>query len=170
MKKNSVRLLTRAALIAALYVVLTWLANLLGLASGAIQVRLSEALTILPLFFPEAVPGLFVGCLLANLLTGAVFWDVLFGSLATLLGALGTLAVPRDKPYLAPIPPILANMVIVPLVLRYAYQAPGALPYLMATVGIGEVLSCGVLGMGLFWALKKRGMLPGKKTDDDPAR
>ncbi len=112
----------------------------------------------------------FVGCLLANLLTGAVFWDILFGSLATLLGALGTLAVPRDKPYLAPLPPILANMVIVPLVLRYAYQAPGALPYLMATVGIGEVLSCGILGMGLFWALKKRGMLPGNKTDSDPAR
>lgn len=91
-KKNSILLLdlTQGAMIAALYVVLTFIANLAGLASGVIQVRLSEALTILPVFTAAAVPGLAVGCVLANLLTGCAIWDVVFGSLATLIGAVGT--------------------------------------------------------------------------------
>jgi len=82
MKHSKLALLTQGALIAALYTALTYLANALGLANGAVQVRFSEALTILPVFTPAAVPGLFVGCLLANLLTGAAIWDILFGSLA----------------------------------------------------------------------------------------
>ena len=88
-KKNSILLLdlTQGAMIAALYVVLTFIANLAGLASGVIQVRLSEALTILPVFTAAAVPGLAIGCVLANLLTGCAIWDVVFGSLATLIGA-----------------------------------------------------------------------------------
>ena len=82
--------ITQAAIIAALYVVLTFVANTLGLARGAIQIRLSEALTILPYFTPAAIPGLFVGCLISNILVGSVLWDVIFGSIATLLGAIGT--------------------------------------------------------------------------------
>lgn len=145
--------LTLGGAVAAVYVLLTLLAAALGLASGVIQLRLSEALCVLPIFFPAAVPGLFVGCLLANLLTGAVVWDVIFGSLATLLGALGTRLL-RKKPVLALLPPILANVLIVPFVLAYAYGVPDGIPYLMLTVGIGEVLSCGVLGGLLYRRLK----------------
>lgn len=157
--------LVHAAVIAALYVVLTELANAFGLANYAIQLRFSEALTILPFFTPAAIPGLFAGCLLANLLTGAIPWDILFGSLATLLGAVGTWWVcgrcrperqtGRLKMWLAPLPPILANTIIVPLVLAYAYRLEGGIPYFMLTVGIGEVLSCGVLGILLLKLLQK---------------
>lgn len=87
-------------------------------------------------------------------MTGCVLWDIIFGTLATLLGALGSYAL-RKYPWLVPIPPIVANTVIVPFVLRYAYGAADALPYMMATVGIGEILSCYVLGMILLTALKK---------------
>ena len=142
------------AMIAARYVVLTFIANAFGLASGVIQIRLSEALTVLPFFAPAAIPGLTIGCLLSNWMTGCVLWDIIFGTLATLLGALGSYAL-RKHPWLVPIPPIAANTVIVPLVLRYAYGAADALPYMMATVGIGEILSCYVLGMILLTALKK---------------
>ena len=154
MKKNNVLFLTQAAMIAALYVVLTFLSNAFGLASGAIQIRISEALTLLPYFTPAAVPGLFVGCLLSNVLTGCALFDVLFGSLATLLGAVGTRILRKSK-WLAPIPPIVSNMVIVPLVLTYVYELPGGIPYLMLTVGIGEIISCGVLGLLLLSVLSK---------------
>ena len=146
--------ITQAALIAALYVVLTYVANLLGLANGAIQVRFSEALTILPYFTPAAIPGLFIGCMLSNFLTGCALWDIVFGSLATLLGALGTYALRKFK-WLTPLPPIAANTLIVPFVLSYVYGVPDSIPYLMLTVGIGEVISCYVLGMLLLFALGK---------------
>lgn len=141
-------------MIAALYVVLTLLANALGLANYAIQVRFSEALTILPFFTPAAIPGLTIGCLLSNLLTGCMPLDILFGSLATLLGAVGTYLL-RKRQWMAPLPPILANTVIVPFVLAYVYQFEGSIPYFMLTVGIGEILSCGVLGMILMGVLMK---------------
>ena len=148
------KFITQSAIIAALYVVLTFVANSLGLASGAIQVRLSEALTILPYFTPAAIPGLFVGCLLSNILVGSVLWDIIFGSIATLLGALGTYALRKYK-WCAPIPPILSNAIIVPFVLVYAYGVTDALPFLAFTVGMGEVLSAGVLGMILLKSLEK---------------
>ena len=138
--------LTLAAIIAALYVLLTYLAMLCGLDKYAVQLRFSEALTILPVFAPAAIPGLFVGCLLANILTGCAVWDIVFGSLATLIGAAGTYLLRRHR-VLAVLPPIFANVIIVPLVLRYAYGTPDALPYLMLTVGLGELVSCGVLGL-----------------------
>lgn len=147
--------LVQAAVIAALYVVLTMLANALGLANYAIQVRFSEALTILPFFTPAAVPGLFVGCLLSNIITGCAPWDVVFGSLATLVGALGTWALRKYK-WLAPLPPIVANIIVVPLVLSYVYKLEGSLIYFAVTVGIGEIISCGLLGMTLLFALDKR--------------
>ena len=154
MKEKTLQL-TRAALIAALYVILTFLSQLFGLASGAIQFRLSEALTCMPLFYKEAIPGLWVGCVLANLLTGCARWDIVFGSLATFLGAVGTYYIGRKKPALGPIFPIAANMLIVPAVLQHVYGAPESYWYLMITVGIGEIACCGVLGFILYKAYKK---------------
>lgn len=154
MKNSKTLFIAQAAVIAALYVVLTLLANSLGLANYPIQLRFSEALTILPFFTPAAIPGLFLGCVISNLLTGAIIWDVVFGSLATLLGAVGTYLLRRCK-WLAPLPPIAANTIIVPLVLYFAYRIPGSIPYFMLTVGIGEILSCGVLGMLLLFVLQK---------------
>ncbi len=111
--------ITAAAAIAALYVILTMLAHAFGLDSGVIQVRISEALCIMPCFTPAAVPGLFIGCILANLFAGAAVWDVIFGSIATLIGAFFTYKL-RNHRILAVIPPILSNTVIVPLILSYA--------------------------------------------------
>lgn len=155
MKKNTL-FLVHAAMIAALYVVLTLLANALGLANYAIQVRFSEAMTILPVFTPAAIPGLFVGCLISNILTGCMPLDVIFGSLATLAGALGTYFIGKKKlpTWIATLPPIIANVIVVPPVLRYVYELEGSIPYFMLTVGIGEVISCGILGMILYMALK----------------
>ncbi len=147
--------MVHAAVIAALYVVLTLLVNTLGLANYAIQVRFSEALTILPLFTPAAIPGLFIGCILSNFLTGCLLWDILFGSMATLLGALGTYYLRHFTKWLAPLPPILANTIIVPFVLAYVYQFDGSIPYFMITVGIGEIISCGILGLLLHQILSK---------------
>ena len=140
MKDKKVLMTTQAAMIAALYVVLTLLANALGLANYAIQVRFSEALTILPYFTPAAIPGLFAGCLLSNIITGCAPMDVVFGSLATLAGAVGTYALRKNK-WIAPIPPIVANIIVVPLVLTYVYKFEGSLIYFGITVGIGEVIS-----------------------------
>ena len=145
--------LVTGGMIAAIYVVLTVLAAQFNLASGAIQVRFSEALTILPVFTVAAVPGLTIGCLLANLLTGCAAWDVVFGSLATLIGAVGTRRL-RNKPLLAWIPPTVSNMAIVPVVLIRVYGVPDAWWFLVLTVGAGEVLSCGVLGLLLWRSLK----------------
>ena len=141
-------------MIAALYVVLTWIANLMGLASGAIQVRLSEALTIMPVFTASAVPGLTGGCVLANLLTGCAAWDVVFGSVATLIGAVGTRLL-KDKPLLAWIPPVVSNAAIVPVILIKVYGVPDAWWFLVLTVGAGELISCGLLGL-LLWKTMQR--------------
>ena len=152
MKNKSVVYVTQAAMIAALYVVLTLLANSLGLANYAVQVRFSEALTLLPIFSPAAIPGVFVGCLLSNILTGCLPLDVIFGSLATLIGAFGTYFLRKHK-LLAILPPILANTIIVPFILAFVYQFEGSIPYFMITVGIGEIISCGILGLILITAL-----------------
>lgn len=154
MNTKKVKFMTHAAVIAALYVALTLLANILGLANHAIQIRFSESLTILPIFTPAAIPGLFIGCLLSNLLTGCAFLDVIFGSIATLLGALGTYWLRRFK-WLAPLPPIVSNTLIIPFVLAYVYQFQGSLPYFTITVGIGEILSCGLIGLFLLSILEK---------------
>ena len=154
-RAKRIRFLSYAAFIAALYVVLTLLSAAFGLASGVIQVRLSEALTVLPAFTPAAVPGLFIGCLLSNLLTGSLPWDVVFGSLATLLGALGTYFLRRHSRWLAPLPPILANVFIVPAVLQKVYGASEAYPFLMLTVGIGEIIAAGILGLLLYRVLAR---------------
>ena len=150
MKSKKLVFICQAAVIAALYVVLTYVFS--AFASGVIQVRVSEALTILPAFTPAAIPGLVIGCLLSNTLTGCVLLDIIFGSVATLIGALGSYALRRHT-WLVPIPPIVSNMIIVPFVLRFAYGATDAFPFMIATVGAGEIISCYLLGMILYGAL-----------------
>lgn len=157
MQKISVLFVTQAAVIAAMYVVLTFVSSSLGLASGEIQIRLSEMLCILPAFTPAAIPGLFLGCLLSNLLTGCTVIDIVFGSLATLIAAVLSYQLRNHKyPLLVTVPPVVANMIMVPFILRFSYGVPLPIPVMMATVGIGEVISVMVLGSVLYFALDKR--------------
>ena len=158
MKENKVTFLTQAAMIAAIYVVLTYI--FAPFSFGEVQVRISEALTILPLFTPAAIPGLFIGCLIGNILGGAILPDIVFGSIATLIGAFGTYMLRGQNKFVAPLPPIAANTVIVPFVLLFGYGVTLPIPFMMLTVGIGEVISCGVLGMIIYFALNRyRGLI-----------
>ena len=153
MKKTKTQFLTQAAMIAAFYVVIT--VALAPISFGEIQFRVSEALTILPVFTPAAIPGLFLGCLIANMLgKGIILLDIVIGSFATLIGAIGTYSIRKHKK-LATLPPIIANALLVPFVIKYGYGAPLPIPVLMVTVGIGEILSCGVFGMIVMRALEK---------------
>ena len=154
MRSKRVKYITQAAMIAAIYVVLTMFISAFNLASGAIQIRISEALTVLPAFTPAAIPGLFIGCFISNLLSGGMLLDVIFGSLATLIGACGSYLLRKWK-WAVPVPPILSNVLIVPFVLAYVYHLPGGVPYFMATVGIGQIISCGVLGMIVYGVIAK---------------
>ena len=152
-KHLNVLFMAQAAMIAAIYVVVTLLVA--PFAYGEVQVRLSEALTILPVFTPAAIPGLFIGCLISNILGGCILPDIIFGSLATLIGAVFTWMLRNHSKYLAPLPPIIANVLIVPFVLKYAYGEPFSIPFMMCTVGIGEVVSVGVLGLMLAAVLER---------------
>ena len=142
--------ITQAAVIAALYTVLVIIFNYCSF--GPIQFRIAEALTILPYFTPAAIPGLFVGCLLSNILGGAAIWDIIFGSIATLIGAIGTYALRKNK-WLVPLPPIIANTLIVPFVLKYAYGSEGIFAMFFVTIGASEFVVCGIIGMILLFAL-----------------
>lgn len=145
MKNKGTLFLVQAAAIGAIYVVLTLI--FAPLSFGEVQVRFSEMLTILPYFTPAAIPGLFVGCLLANILGGAMLPDIIFGSLATLAGAFFTYLLRKKSKWLAPVPPIVANTLVVPFILRYAYGIDLPIWMMMLSVGVGEIISCGVLGM-----------------------
>ena len=142
-------------MIASLYVTLTMVSASMGLASGVIQVRLSESLCLLPCLIPAAVPGLTVGCLLANWITGCLPMDIFLGSLATLIGAVGTRMM-KNTPQWSWIPPVTSNVVIVPLLLIYAYHVQEAWWFLVLTVGAGELISCGLLGLMVYQTAKKR--------------
>ena len=165
MKRNvrrvtgSTRNLTRGALIAALYVGLTYVSTIFGLSSGAIQFRLAEVLCILPIFMIEAIPGLFIGCILSNIIAGCVLWDIIFGSIATLIGAIGAYLlrrVPTKFKWVATLPTLIANMVIVPFVLIYAYVGVSdSYLFLMATVGLGEFVCATIGGSALYYIFKK---------------
>ena len=159
MKENNVLFLTQAALIAAVYVVLCVV--FAPISYGEVQVRVAEALVILPYFTPAAIPGLFIGCLLSNLIGGSILMDVVFGSLATLLGAVGSYYLRKNK-VLVLLPPIIANTLIVPFVLYYGDGVPLPIPFMMLTVGIGEVIAVAVLGTILLNVLNRyRGVLFG---------
>jgi len=146
--KPSTILFVQGALIAASYVALTIV--FAPLSFMEFQVRISESLTILPVFTAAAVPGLTIGCFLSNILCGAPLPDVIFGSLATLVGAVGTRLLRNRSPVLAVLPPIISNMLVIPFVLHYAYGVPLPIPLLMVAIGIGETISCGALGLLLY--------------------
>lgn len=152
MKNKSTLFLVQAAAIGAVYVVLTM--AFAPLSFGEVQIRFSEALTVLPVLTPAAIPGLFAGCVIANFLGGAIPVDILFGSIATLLGAVFTYRL-RNTRWLVPVPPIAANVLIVPLVLHYGYGINLPIPFLMLTVGAGEIVSCAVIGMVLLNVLSR---------------
>lgn len=150
--RNTLIYVTEASAIAALYTAITVAIGPLG--SSAIQCRIPEAMCILAMFTPAAIPGLTVGCLISNFVTGCLWQDILFGSLATLIGAIGARLLRRIW-WLTPLPTVVANTLIVPFVLAYAYHAPEGIGFLMLTVGIGEVISAYVLGIVLYFALRK---------------
>lgn len=151
--KTAALWLAQGAAVAALYVVLTLI--FAPISFGSVQFRIAEILTILPLFTPAAVPGLFVGCLLGNILGGAIIWDIVFGSLATLIGAaLGYLL--RFNRWLVPLPTVIANALIIPWVLRYGYGIQVPILLQIAYVAAGESLGCYILGELLATVLLKR--------------
>ena len=145
MKNKNVQRIAMAGIIAALYVGLGFL--VLNLASGVIQIRFAEVLTVMPVFTAAGIPGVTIGCFLFNLLSGAAVGDVIFGTLATLIGAVGTRLLRKKSRYLAVLPPIVANMLIVPFVLRYCYGAEDAIWFMMVTVGAGEIVAAGILAL-----------------------
>lgn len=150
-KLLTTRSLCLSAIIAALYAALTLL--LAPISYGNIQCRVSEAFTVLPMVLPQSIPGLFVGCLIANIFSPTPsIWDIVFGSLTTLIAACGTYAL-RKKPVLAAACPIVANGVIVGLMLALLYGLPVTLT--MGEVAIGE-LGAVFLGMVLLTVLKSR--------------
>lgn len=147
------RFITEAAVIAAIYVVLVYAFQ--PISYGPVQFRIAEALTVLPYFTPAAVPGIGIGCFLSNLLTGADILDTIFGSLASLLAAYLSYKLRWNK-FLVPLPPIIVNAIVVPFILKFAYfETNYSIPYMTLTVGSGQVLAAGVLGMVLLLALEK---------------
>ncbi len=145
-------------MIAAIYVALTYFSALLGLSSGIFQFRISEALCILPVFFPEAILGLTLGCLISNLLCGAFLGDIIFGALATLIGAVFARLLrrlPKKLMFLAALPTLFANALIIPFVLIFEYGAEGAYIYFFLTVGLGELVCAVIGGTGLYAIMQK---------------
>ena len=149
---RSIIFIAHGAIIAALYVVLTVLAAGFDLASGAIQVRFSECLTVMPFFTVAGIPGVTIGCFLANIITGSALPDVIFGTLATFLGSIGTYLLRKNR-FLCTVPPVVANALIIPFVLKYAYSIPGELWFFGLTVGVGEIITCVIFGQILITAL-----------------
>lgn len=144
--------LTQAAAIAAIYTVLVFIFQYSSF--GPIQFRIAEALTVLPYFTPAAIPGVTIGCLLSNILFRADILDIIFGTFATLIAAYLSYELRANK-FLVPIPPILINAIIIPWVLKYAYFEADPIPFMMLTVGGGQLVSAGILGMVLLFALDK---------------
>lgn len=154
MRNSKVRYIAHSGIIAAAYVALTMISAAFGLSSGAIQIRISEALCVLPIFTASAVPGVAIGCFIANVLCGGTLYDIIFGTIATLIAAVITHFI--KTPFLSSIPTIVSNAVIIPLVLIMSGIGGMELfPYFSLTVGLGEVISCGILGTVLAVYLKK---------------
>ncbi|UCB52340.1 MAG: QueT transporter family protein [Candidatus Zixiibacteriota bacterium] len=149
----SSRYIAQVGVIAGLYAALTVV--LAPISYGPIQLRVSEALTVLPYLTPAAIPGLFVGCLVANILGGLGIYDVVGGSLLTLLAAFLTHLIARTRrPFLAPLPPVLVNSLGVSLYLHLLFQ----LPYWLTVIyiAIGEVGACFVLGYPLLLIILRK--------------
>lgn len=173
MRKNASRGIALAAMVAALYAVLGYFGNIFGLTFGAVQIRFAEALTVLPFLFPSTAPGLVLGCLITNLLSPFGPLDVIFGTLATAIAAWLTARMPRW--YLAPLPPVLANMVILPPL--WAWTEVGAVNnafwaacgFNAVTFAVGEVLACYILGTLLLRTLPRlsyfREMIPSTRLN-----
>lgn len=153
MKNNRSLYVAQAAMIAALYVVLTYVSSALGLW----EIRFSEALSILPFFTAAAVPGLTIGCIAANLLTGCAAWDIVFGSLATFAGAFAAYKLRKKSWVWAPWPNVIANTIVVPLILQFVYMDTSR-TYLgfVGYIALSEVVSGAALGYVLLHALRPR--------------
>ena len=155
MRKNNrdiILFVAQTSMIAAVYVALTLI--FAPISFNLIQVRIAEALCILPLFTSVAIPGLYLGCLLGNAIAGAAIYDVIFGSLATLIGAfVGYLL--RHNRWLVPIPSVISNMLIIPFILKYVYMVEVPIIIQMLYIGVGEIISCYILGEILGTALLK---------------
>ena len=145
MKKKTTKYVLQGAIIAAVYAVLTIV--LAPISYGPMQVRISEALTVLPVFTPAAIPGLFVGCFVANMVGPYGAIDMICGSIATLIAALLTYKL-RNNTWLAPLPPVVLNGVIIGGMLHFAYGVPN-LPACMAWVAVGEAIACYAIGVPL---------------------
>ncbi len=154
MKTSKSKFIAQSAMIAAAYVALTMISAAFGLSSGAIQIRISEALCVLPIFTAAAIPGVTIGCFIANILCGSTLYDIIFGTLATLIAVLITYFI--KKPILSSIPTIVSNAIIIPIVLIMSGVGDITMfPYFALTVGLGEVISCGILGTALAVYIKK---------------
>ncbi len=157
--KKSTLYITRSALIAAVYVVLTMISASVGMHNNVIQLRFSEMLCILPVFFPEAVLGLTVGCFISNLISACALWDIIFGTIATFIGALFARLLsrlPHKLMWIATLPTVLANATIIPFVLIYAYGLNSHSYFFFAlTVFIGEIICAGILGSLLYYTMAK---------------
>ncbi len=158
MSKMKTKQLTTAAIVGALYVVMSLFGSGFGLTFGPVQCRFSEALCVLPFLFPETVWGLFIGCLITNILSPYGMLDVVVGSLATLLAAVATRYCKNR--FVATLPPVIANMIMVSAVIAWQEVGFGgafwgAYAYHALTIGAGEALACCVLGLILLWELPK---------------
>ncbi len=158
MKKLSTRDLTFAAIVGAIYVVLGCFGNTFHLTFGVVQCRFSEALTVLPFLCPVTVWGLFIGCLITNILSPYGLLDMIFGPLATLAAALLT-ARCRNK-WIAPLPPVVCNALIIGALIAFQEVGmggafPAVFAYNALTVGLGQVLACCGLGMLLLSAVEQ---------------
>ena len=152
MKRKKTLFLTEAAMIAAIYTVLVLAFQ--PISFGPIQFRIAEILTVFPYFTPAAIPGVSVGCFLSAVLTGADILDMIFGSLATLIAAILSYKLRRFK-YLVPVPPIVVNALIIPWVLKYAYFAEESVPFMMLTVGGGQLIVVGLIGLPVLLIMEK---------------
>lgn len=150
--KKTTKWIAHGSIIAALYASLCLC--LQPFSYGYLQIRVAEGLTILPCFTPSAIVGLFIGCLIANILGGCVIYDVIFGSLATLIGAIGTYML-RDKGWIKYLPPIISNTIIIPLILYYAYGIKIPIILQALSIGIGESISVIGIGSIIYISLKK---------------